>query len=126
MRSARPQNARRQVVTLQDATAARQERIRKTLNLKRPDRLPCGDLAWAEYRPDVYHLEEPDAVAEIGQVRVSADGKRRYTRDGGTWDVGDRERFRTHEDVLGVDVAEFEVETVGPAMLAELARQPSR
>ena len=81
----------------------------------------AGDYGSIEYRKDVYHLGEPEFVEEAGQVVVSGDGTRRYTRDGGVWAVGD-EAYREGEDVLGVDPGRFEVETVGPAMLDELAR----
>ncbi|NSW54895.1 MAG: hypothetical protein HPY44_02685 [Armatimonadetes bacterium] len=96
------------------------DRIRAAINLRRPDRLPCGDFAWAEYRPEVYHLEEPEPVSAIGQVAVSADGKTRYTKDGGTWAVGDREKYRDHEDVLAVAPDTFEVEQVRPEMISHM------
>ncbi|MFH1567457.1 MAG: uroporphyrinogen decarboxylase family protein [Gemmatimonadota bacterium] len=102
--------------------ADKTRRLRQALDLQRPDRLPlAGDWRFCEYRPEVYHLGEPELVAE-GEVRWSADGKRAYTRDGGVWAVGDRERFRGPEDVLAVDPDAIEVEEVGPAMLAEMDR----
>jgi len=102
--------------------AHKTHRMRRALDLKRPDRLPlAGDWRNCEYRPDVYHLGEPESV-EDGEVRYSNDGKRAFTRDGGVWAVGDRELYRTPEDVLGVDLSRFEVEEVGPAMLDEMAR----
>ena len=97
------------------------QRVRQALNLQRPDRLPCGDFTWAEYRPEVYHLEEPQIVAALGEVAVAADGKTRYTKDGGTWAVGDPERYRDHEDVLAVDPESFEVEEVRPEMVERMA-----
>jgi len=97
-------------------------RMRQALALERPDRMPlAGDWAMVEYRPDVYHLGEREAV-EPGEVKVSADGKRKFTADGGVWAIGDPERYRDADDVLGVDLERFEVETVGPAMLGEMAR----
>jgi len=107
---------------MDDAVRAKQDRMRQTLDLQRPDRLPCSDIAWAEYRPDVYHLGEPELIPDAGEVAVSANGKKRFTRDGGVWNVGDPDRFRHHEDVLAVDIDGIEVETVGPAMLAEMSR----
>ena len=102
--------------------AHRIRRMRQAFDLQRPDRLPLsGDWRFCEYRPDVYHLGEPELVAE-GEVRYSHDGKRAYTRDGGVWAVGDRELYRGPEDVLNVDLERFEVEEVGPAMLDEMAR----
>lgn len=101
---------------------AKYRRMRQMLNLQRPDRLPfSGDWAHIEYRKDVYHLGEPEFVEEMGEVVVSQNGKRRYTRDGGVWDVGDKSKYEAYEDVLAVDPQEFEIEEVGPAMLDEMA-----
>jgi hypothetical protein len=58
----------------------------------------------------------------MGQVVVSEDGKRKYTRDGGVWAVGDSEQYKDYDDVLRVDPEQFEVEQVGVAMLDEMAR----
>jgi len=100
----------------------RTELMRSVLRLERPLRMPLmGDWRNAEYRPDVYHLGEPELVGE-GEVRTSTDGKRAYTRDGGVWAVGDQELYREPEDVLNVDLDRFEVEEVGPAMLTEMQR----
>ncbi|MBI3973144.1 MAG: hypothetical protein HY332_17860 [Chloroflexi bacterium] len=110
-------------VSLRDARYVRMEQV---LRLGRPDRLPSGDYASVEYRPDVYHLGTPEFVVEPGQVGVSRDGKKRFTRDGGVWAVGDAEQYKDHEDVLGVDLERFEVEPVGPAMLDEMARLLAR
>ncbi|MCE5217487.1 uroporphyrinogen decarboxylase family protein [bacterium] len=102
---------------------ARYDRVRRAVNLQRPECLPCSDWTWMEYRPELYHLGSMEVVPdEIGQVVVSADGKRRFTRDGGVWAVGDRERFRTYEDVLSVAPDGFEVEAVGPEMLTKMDR----
>jgi len=100
----------------------RVRRMRQVLRLERPDRMPLmGDWRNAEYRPDVYHLGEPELVEE-GQVKTSVDGKRAFTRDGGVWSVGDKDLYTTPEDVLNVDLGRFEVEAVGPAMLEEMQR----
>lgn len=109
---------------MQDQVQARYARSRQMLKFQRADRLPYfgRDLAPIEYRREVYHLGEPEFVEHMGQVVVSPDGKRRYTKDGGVWNVGDRERFTGYEDVLDTDPAEFEVEQVGPAMLDDMAR----
>jgi hypothetical protein len=97
--------------------AADQALMRQVLARQRPDRLPCSTWYTVEYRPEVYHLGEMDHLPQSGEVAVSADGKRRFTRDGGVWAVGDRERYRTGEDVLAVAPEDFEVECVGPPML---------
>jgi hypothetical protein len=102
----------------------RYDRARKVVNLQRPDRLPYygRDLVSVEYRTEEYHLGEPEFVEHMGQVVVSQDGRRRYTRDGGVWAVGDRDRFQAHDDVLSTDPKEFGVEPVGLEMLSEMAR----
>ena len=96
-------------------------RIRKVLNLERPDRLPMGDTGGVEYRPDVYHLGSAEYAVEAGEVGVSKDGKKKFTRDGGVWAVGDPEIYKDHEDVLNVAPETLEVEEVGPAMLDKMA-----
>lgn len=101
--------------------AAHQGLMRQVLARQRPDRLPCSTWQAIEYRPEIYHLGEMDHLPQVGEVEVSADGRRRFTRDGGVWAVGDRERYRTHEDVLAAAPESFEVETVGPPMLGTMA-----
>ena len=101
-------------------------RMRKVLNLELPDRLPRCDSAQPDfcnvhYRRGVYSMGEPEEV-EAGQVKYSADGKRAYTHDGGLWGIGDREIYKDETDVLGVDINKFEVERIGPKMLAEMKR----
>lgn len=104
-------------MSLRDERVAR---MRSVLRLERPDRMPLmGDWRNAEYRPDVYHLGEPELVDQ-GEVKTSANGKRAFTRDGGVWAVGDKELYREPEDVLNVDLERFEVELVGPAMLGKM------
>lgn len=96
-------------------------RMRQALNLQRPDRMPfSGDWGNIEYRKEVYHLGEPEFVEHMGEVVVSQNGKRRYTRDGGVWDVGNT-KYEAYEDVLAVDPLEFEVEEVGPAISSSMA-----
>jgi len=97
-------------------------RMRQVLNLQRPDHMPLEDMGWIEYRPDVYHLGAPEFVVEPGQVGVSRDGKKKYTRDGGVWAVGDKEKYKDYNDVLNVNLNTFEVEEVGHSMLNEMAR----
>ena len=97
-------------------------RVRRVLRLERPDRLPCGDIAMVEYRPDVYHLGEGEPRPEPGEIGLSKDGTRLVTRDGGVWPTDAREKYRDHEDVLNVDLERFEVEDVAGPMLMTMAR----
>jgi hypothetical protein len=107
---------------VQEAVKKKLDRMRKALNLQRPDRMPCGDMGFIEYRPDVYHLGKPEFSVKPGEVGISRDGKKNYTADGGVWAVGDKAKYRDYEDVLNCDSEAFEVEEVGPSMLSEMAR----
>lgn len=109
---------------MRDKVQEKYARSRQAFRLERPDRLPIfgEDLAAIEYRKDIYHLGEPELVRETGQVVASKDGKRKYTKDGGVWALGDQEKYHGYEDVLNADPLQFEVERVGPAMLNEMAR----
>ena len=96
-------------------------RMHRAFNLQRSDRMSfSGDWGTIEYRKHVYHLGEPELVSRMGQVVVSNDGTRRYTRDGGVWAVGDKEQYEDYDDVLCIEPEQFEVEQVGPAMLGEM------
>ena len=101
---------------------ARVARMRKVLRLERPERVPCGDIGMVEYRPDVYHLGEAEPLPEPSQVGRTRDGTRHVTRDGGVWATDAKAKYRTPEDVLDVNLDEFEVEAVGEAMLSTMAR----
>ncbi len=105
-----------------DPVAAKHTRIQQALALSRPDRLPCGDLAWIEYRPDVYHLGDQEPLPEPGVVGRTRDGRRQVTRDGGVWATDAKEQYRDHDDVLAIDLAEFPIETVDDTMLAAMRR----
>ncbi|MBD3181008.1 hypothetical protein GF312_01880 [Candidatus Poribacteria bacterium] len=100
----------------------RYEVMRKAINLQRPERLPFGDMSFVEYRPDIYHLDKPEYAVKPGEVGVSKDGKKKFTADGGVWNVGDKEKYRDYEDVLGVNLEKFEVEEVNRNMLDEMSR----
>lgn len=107
---------------MQKEISAKYNRMRQAINLEKPDRMPCGDLAMAEYRPEVYHLGKAEIAVEPGKVGISTDGKKRYTTDGGVWSVGDEEKYRNYNDVLNCDPEIFEVEEVGASMLDEMQR----
>jgi len=97
--------------------------MRKLINLEMPERVSfSGDWGWLEYKPDIYHLPKPEFSVAPGKVGVSKDGKKKYTRDGGVWAVGDKEKYKEYDDVLNVDIDDFPVEEVGPAMLNEMER----
>jgi len=101
-----------------DRRVARMERV---LGLERPGRMPMGDWATIEYRPDVYHLGDDEPLPDAGVVGVTRDGRRRTTRDGGVWATDARDKYRTPEEVLNVAPDGFEVESVGPPMLERMA-----
>jgi hypothetical protein len=107
---------------MQEAVKSKYVRMRQIINLQRPDGISLGDMAWIEYRPDMYHLGAPEFVVEPGQVGVSRDGKKRYTRDGGVWAVGDKEKYKNYKNVLNVNFDIFEVEEVSSTMLNEMSR----
>ena len=96
-------------------------RVRKALRLERADRLSMGDYVMAEYRPDVYHLGEDEPRPDKGHVGRTKDGKRLVTRDGGVWAVDAKEKYKSHEDVLSVDLSPFEPEAVAEPMLSKMA-----
>lgn len=95
---------------------ARYRRVRAVLRGERPDRIPLpGDYVQIEYRPDLYHLGEPELV-KPGEVRTSADGRAHITADGGVWRQGDKDLYRNEEDVLAAPLGRFPVETVAEPM----------
>ncbi len=110
------------VIIMQKIDNKRYERMLKAINLQRPDQMPCGDMAFVEYRPDVYHLGSPEFAVKPGEVGISKNGKKKYTADGGVWAVGDPEKYRDFEDVLNTNPEAFEVEEVGKKMLDEMSR----
>jgi len=107
---------------MQEIVKEKFARMCRVLNLQHSDRMSFGDMEWVEYRPDVYHLPEPEFVVAPGQVGVSGDGKKIYTFDGGVWTVGDKEEYKDYNDVLNVDLETFQVEEVSPSMLSEMSR----
>jgi len=62
---------------MQEEAKKRYSRMRKAINLQRPDRMPYGDMAFIEYRPDIYHLDKPEFAVKPGEVGVSGDGKKK-------------------------------------------------
>jgi len=87
----------------------------------RPGCLPMGVIGFVEYRKDIYNQGEPIKTQE-GQIAVSQDGNKKYTKDGGIWDIGAKLRFKTAEDLLKTKPDEFIVENVNEKMLDEMRR----
>lgn len=101
---------------------ARREAARGILGFRRPAFLPMDVFGYIEYRKDLYHLGEPELQVKPGEVGASRDGSRRYTHDGGVWNVGAAARYPDHEAVLSADLDRFPVEETGPAMRGEMRR----
>lgn len=77
------------------------------------------------FRPEVYELPshrygQERVYGDDGIALVGEGGKARATREGGVWELGDHEKFRTHEDVLAAGPGAFRPETFGPELVAEL------
>ena len=75
-----------------------------------------------EYRPGVYHLGEAEPLPEPGHIGWSKDGTRRVTRDGGVWAVDAKQKYGDEQDVLNVDLGQFEVEAAAEPMLSAMSR----
>jgi hypothetical protein len=88
----------------------------------RPCCLPMDVIRYAEYRKDIYHLGEPEYEVRAGEVGVSEDGKKRFTKDGGVWNVSQKEKYKSFEDVIKMDLGYFTVEEVDDKMLGEMRR----
>lgn len=97
-------------------------RMNNVLSLKRPDRMPMNDWGFIEYKPEIYHLGSPEYAVKSGEVGISKDGKKRFTSDGGVWAVGDKDKYMDYEDVLNVNLDDFEVEEVDSKMLGQMER----
>lgn len=88
----------------------------------RPCCLPMDVIRYAEYRKDVYHLGEPEYEVNSGEVGLSKDGKKRFTKDGGVWNVSQKDKYKSYEDVINMDLSYFEVEEVNEKMFGEMKR----
>ena len=89
---------------------------------QRPCRFPIDVVGYIEYRKDVYHLGEPAKDIKAGEVLTSKDGTKKYTKDGGAWDISSKMKYKTADDVINVDLERFMIEDVGPEMLSEMQR----
>ena len=88
----------------------------------RPCCFPMDVIRYAEYREDIYHLGEPEYDVKTGEVGVSKDGKKRFTKDGGVWNVSQKEKYKSYKDVINMDLDYFTVEDVEETMLFEMKR----
>jgi len=82
-------------------------------------RLPMDIISFIEYRKDLYHLGEVEYAVKAGEVGVSKDGKKRFTKDGGVWNVANK-AYVTAEDVLNIDLDHYPIEAVDEKMLSAM------
>lgn len=88
----------------------------------RPCCLPMDVIRYAEYRKDIYHLGEPEYDVKTGEVGISEDGKKRFTKDGGVWNVSQKDKYKSYEDVINMDLSYFKIEDVDEKMSWEMKR----
>jgi len=88
----------------------------------RPCCLPMDTIRYAEYRKDIYHLGEPEYKVKAGEIGISKDGSKRFTKDGGVWKVSQKELYKNYEDVINMDLDYFLIEAVDESMLEEMRR----
>jgi len=86
----------------------------------RPSCLPMDVIGFIEYRKDIYNQGEPDKCVKVGEVTKSADGSKKYTKDGGIWDVASRLKYHNCDYVINVDLNRFIVEDVDINMLSAM------
>jgi len=77
------------------------------------------------YRPEIYELpshryKEERVYGDDGVALVGEGGRARATREGGVWELGNEERFKSYEDVLAAGPEAFVPETFGPELVAEI------
>jgi hypothetical protein len=94
-----------------------------TVGYPNPVRFP--PLQMAIYRPEIYELPShrhkgERAYGGDGIALVGENGHGKATREGGVWQLGDRGRFVTGDDVLAAGPDAFPAETFGPELVAEL------
>lgn len=86
----------------------------------RPSRLPMDVIGFIEYRKDLYNQGYPDKEVKTGEVSESDDRNKKYTRDGGIWDMEGSLRYRTAADVISTDPETIVVEEVSDSMLMSM------
>ena len=85
---------------------------------EKPGRFPMDAVGYIEYKKDVYHLGEPAKDIKAGEVLTSKDGTKKYTKDGGAWDISSKQKYKDYIDVINMDLSRFVIEDVGPEMLS--------
>ncbi len=98
----------------------KQEIFSDMCNGIRPRRLPMDVIGYVEYRKDIYNQGEPDKDIIEGEIIESSDGAKKYTKDGGIWDMASRMKYHDSSDVINVDLERFIIENVDERMLSEM------
>ena len=88
-----------------------------------PVRFPACQLVI--YRPEIYELPshrytEERLYGDDGVALVGEGGRARATREGGVWELGSDDRYRTPEDVLAERPEAFAAETFGAELIAQV------
>lgn len=97
------------------------EEFNKLYNGELVGRFPMDLIGFIEYKSDVYHLGEAESNIEHGEVSSSKDGKKRFTKDGGVWNISNKE-FATYEDILSVNLDNYPIEPVDDNMLLDMRK----
>ncbi|MCK5759101.1 MAG: hypothetical protein KAH14_08405 [Clostridiales bacterium] len=84
----------------------------------RPCCLPMDVVGFIEYRKDIYNQGEPDKSVKAGEITLSADGSKKYTKDGGIWDVASKHKYHNTDDVINVALNKFIIEDITDEMLS--------
>ncbi len=86
----------------------------------RPSCLPMDVIGFVEYRKELYNQGNPDKEVKSGEVTESNNRDKKYTKDGGIWDIAGKNRYHCAEDVINVNPEDFIVEDVNDMMLSEM------
>jgi len=111
-------------------------RMQRYLNPDRPMSWAWGEVGYPNpvrfpgcqlviYRPEIYELpshryKEERVYGDDGVALVGEGGKAKATREGGVWELGHDEKFKTYEDVLAAGPDAFPAETFGPQLIADI------
>lgn len=86
----------------------------------RPSRLPMDVVGFVEYRKDIYNQGQPNKELKAGEVMDSDDKSKKYTKDGGIWDMESKNKYHTAMDVISTNPESIAVEDVNQKMLSEM------